>query len=268
MVPWCGNAGEKSGGKGMIRINNICRQFGEEKVLDGFSLTLAENKVNVLVGPSGCGKTTLLRILCGLDRPDCGALEGVPDTVSMVFQEDRLIPGATVEENLRLAFSASRRFQSGPIETVRKLLEMTELEKDANKYPFELSGGMRKRAALARGFVPESGLVLLDEPLQAIDWALKVSLVSSFHKIWSLRPVTVVFVTHDIQEAAMMGDVIHVLKPNPMSVHATIENTLEKNKRVMYEDKIVAIEQKIYNLLIQSEKRNKKTVPNPKERNR
>ncbi|MBN2510937.1 MAG: ABC transporter ATP-binding protein [Spirochaetales bacterium] len=237
----------------MISLNGVSKQFNAEHVLADFSLSFEKDKINVLVGPSGCGKTTLLRILSGIAKPDAGTVSNIPKTVSMVFQEARLIPWARVEENLLLACPRDLRRKPATQGMIRDLLVMTGLYEDRYKYPYQLSGGMRKRAALARGFVPDSGLVLLDEPLQAVDWAMKISLVNSFFTIWEHKPVTVVFVTHDIQEAALMGDVIHILGKNPMTVLSTIENQVKKSERHLYHDGILSIERNIFDTLMKQE---------------
>ena len=238
----------------MIRIDGLSKTFQGERVLESFDLDIPEGLVTVLVGPSGCGKTTFLRILGGLMEGDSGEVVyakrgGEAPEIRMVFQEDRLLPWATVRENLLLADTSD---EAEIEERVEELLAMTGMTEAAAKYPRQLSGGMKKRVALARAFVPESDILLLDEPFQALDWSMKLSLMTSFSRIWAQRPGTSVLVSHDIQEAALLGDLIHILDAGPMRILRTIRNTVPRDQRRLYADPVLKIEQEIFRALMKA----------------
>lgn len=146
----------------MISIQNITVRFGEKEVLQRFSLNLPMEGITGLSGPSGCGKTTLLRVLAGLQTPDAGMVS-VPGPVTMLFQEDRLLPWRTVEQHLTDVLPRPRRQETAG------WLALVELTGEEHAHPAQLSGGMRRRLALARALACGGGLCLLDEPFTGVD---------------------------------------------------------------------------------------------------
>lgn len=148
----------------MISIENITVRFETKSVLERFSLTIPAEGITALSGPSGCGKTTLLRVLAGLQRPSEGTVR-VPQPVTMLFQEDRLLPWRTAEEHITDVLSRDRRHEAA------EWLALVELTGEETVYPAQLSGGMRRRLALARALACGGGICLLDEPFTGVDLA-------------------------------------------------------------------------------------------------
>ena len=253
----------------LIEFEQIAHSYTPEPqsladyALKEIDTTWADGGAYALLGPSGCGKTTLLKIIAGIEQPESGSVgfvqtAGERPRVRMVFQEDRLLPWATVIDNLMLAVPAGLRKSGENRRLAEELLEETGLKGAEYKYPGQLSGGMRKRAALARGFMADAEVILLDEPLQAVDWSMKLSLVKTFAGMKKRRPVTAVFVTHDIQEAALMGDVVHVLGSAPMHIRKTFVNPTDEDGRGMYNPGTMDMEKEIFRCLTENESAEKK----------
>lgn len=188
--------------------------------LEDVSLEIPEGEFCVLIGPSGCGKSTLLRILAGLERPSAGSVairRGATDAPlnAMVFQEQGVLPWMTVEENVAFGL----RTRGLPREEIRRrterFLEKTELVPFRRAYPKELSGGMKQRVSLARAFVTEPEILLMDEPFSALDEQNKFLLQEELLRIWGESRRTVVYVTHSIDEAILLGDRLVLMTARP-----------------------------------------------------
>ena len=181
----------------------ISKSYGENKVFENFALEIPEGEILCVLGESGCGKTTLLNILSGLTEYE-GSIVPVVQKAACVFQEARLIPNLTVEENLR--------YVGGRYAFTEEILQKTELFELKDKRPKELSGGEKQRASFARAFLVDAPLMLLDEPFSSLDTARKIRLVKVFSELWKEKKPTVVFVTHDLEEAFMLAHRVVVLK--------------------------------------------------------
>jgi NitT/TauT family transport system ATP-binding protein len=169
-----------------------------------------------ILGPSGCGKTTLLSILAGLDRAYEGSVRGaaIAGTLGMVFQAPRLMPWLTVRENVRLALQPTPR-QEGRAEELLREMQLGSL---LDAYPAQLSGGQQRRVALARAFVRDPGLLLLDEPFLSLDAPTAQHLRELLLALWARRRPTILFVTHDLREALSLGDRVLFLSAGPARV--------------------------------------------------
>jgi NitT/TauT family transport system ATP-binding protein len=214
-----------------IEVRGLRKQFAGARApvvaLERCDFAVADGEFIVIVGPSGCGKTTLLRILGGLESPSEGEVrirrrgEGHPLT-SMIFQEASIFPWMTVRDNvaygLRLRGADVRRTDAA----VRHFLALTGLEPFADAYPFQLSGGMKQRVSVARAFANDPEILLMDEPFAALDEQNKVLLQEELLRLWSASRKTVIFITHSIDEALVMGDRVLVMSARPGRIKADL----------------------------------------------
>ena len=246
-----------------ISIKNIDFTYSDEtavadampaSIFKDFSMELPKAKVSVILGPSGCGKTTLLNLISGLQQPINGSItrELTSETtgnISVLFQEPRLLPWRTVRQNIELVLK-KHLGKSGATETAARYLALVGLADFMDYYPARLSGGMRQRAAIARAFAYPADMILMDEPFQALDLGLKINLTNLFTNLWVEDRRTSIFVTHDINEAIMLGDEIFVLSgKRPASVIEHISNPEAHQKRSLDSAKSIEIEKKLYKLL-------------------
>lgn len=188
----------------MISIKNLVKEYDGNLVYDNFNLDIKKGEITVVLGESGCGKTTLLNVLSKLTDYQ-GQVVGDYAPISRVFQDDRLIPNLTVAQNLLLV---------NPSANVTKELKDIGLEGKENDYPKSLSGGMKRRVAILRALIFPYKTLLLDEPLNSLDLALKLSLIEKIKKSHKENGGTIVMVTHDIKEAVLIADRIIVLQKN------------------------------------------------------
>ncbi len=221
-----------------VRISGLTKAYGPAKALDDVTLTFPDGQFFGLLGPSGSGKTTLLRAIAGFISPDAGRIfigdqpvERVPvedREIGMVFQNYALFPNMTVAENV--AFGLRVRKVSGPEQTrrVAEVLDLVQLGPLGPRKPSELSGGQRQRVALARAIVTRPRVLLLDEPLSALDRALRVDMQIELRRIQREVGITTIFVTHDQEEALTLSDHIGILKDGRLIRHGP--------PRAVYED--------------------------------
>lgn len=207
-----------------IEIRNLTKAFYKKQAsvtaLDDISLTIEDGEFVCIVGPSGCGKTTLLRILAGLEHPSVGdfeihsEMEGRP-LQSMVFQERGVIPWLTVKENVAFGLKMRRMPKAHIKERTDYYLKKTGLDRFSHLYPKELSGGMKQRVSIARAFANDPEILLMDEPFAALDEQNKFILQEELLSIWAETKKTVVFITHSIDEALLLGDRILLMSAQP-----------------------------------------------------
>lgn len=202
--------------------------------LDGFSLEVAAGEMVALVGPSGCGKSTLLRMIAGLDRPTSGALlvgnepiDGPGAERGLMFQDPNLFPWLTIRRNLQSGLVARGLLRQRRQE-VDEFLRLVGLEGFSHLYPHQLSGGMAQRAALARALINHPRILLLDEPLGALDQFTRMRMQEEVLRLWRDRGTTMLLVTHDIDEAIYMSDRIVLMAPRPGRVDRVIEIPQER----------------------------------------
>ena len=211
-----------SRGAGELKISNLSFAYGERAALSDISLSIPEGQFACLLGPSGCGKSTLLRLIGGLELPGEGSLlwgerelEGPSPERAVVFQDYSLFPWMTLRENLRLAISKVERGASrkDALSLADEYLALVGLDGSGGRYPYELSGGMRQRGAIARALAVQPKALLMDEPFGALDPVNRAKLQDLLLDIWerSTRRLTVVFVTHDVEESAYLADRIIML---------------------------------------------------------
>ncbi|WP_191987374.1 ABC transporter ATP-binding protein [Companilactobacillus jidongensis] len=195
----------------MIKVNNIGKIYGNQTALQGVNLDIHQGEFLALVGMSGGGKSTLMRLIAGLEKPTSGSVDiatgNTKSLTRMMFQEDRLLPWMTVIENL--SFKSKK---SDEINHAQELLDLVELSEYADHYPNQLSGGQKQRVALARALMTDPEILLLDEPLGALDALTRRKMQDLIIDICKKQNLTTILVTHDVDEAARMADHIVVMK--------------------------------------------------------
>jgi len=198
--------------------------------VDGFDLTVGEGEFLCLVGPSGCGKTTILKMLAGLLDPTAGEIQFADGAAhrSLVFQEDALFPWMTVAENVAIGLSQSEEDGQGRAAATARFVDTVGLARFANRYPHELSGGMRQRVNLARALVSAPRLLLMDEPFRSLDAQTRLLLQEELLRLWQRTRQEVLFVTHDIEEAILLGDRVVVMSGNPGRIVADLPIDLQR----------------------------------------
>jgi NitT/TauT family transport system ATP-binding protein len=204
-----------------ISVSGVSKRHGRGPgavvALDGVSLTVGAGEIVCLVGASGCGKSTLLNLVVGLDSPTAGKIE-VTGRPALMFQESALFPWLTVSANVELALRLRGVPRGERRERAAELLAAVRLSDAADRRPHELSGGMRQRVALARSLAQDSDVLLMDEPFGALDAMTRDLLHDELERLWLERGFTVLFVTHNVREAARLGDRIVVLTSRPGKV--------------------------------------------------
>lgn len=212
----------------MLQLKNIYKTFGDSVIFSDFNIGFREGVTTCIFGPSGCGKTTLLNIIGGLLKPDAGSLQGFDNKrFGYIFQEPRLLPWKTVRQNIE--FVADGKDSD-------EFLKLVDLQHAADKYPSQLSGGMSQRVSIARALAVKPDIILMDEPFSNLDRILKKNIIDSFKKIIETEKRTVIYVTHDIDEAIAMSDDIFVISKSPVKIAFEEKNIRDKDIK----DKIIS----------------------------
>lgn len=248
-----------------LEAHNVVRVYNDEdgrevRVLDGFSLRIEGSEVVGIVGPSGCGKSTFLRLVAGLDAAQGGELlyDGEPITGAhydrgMVFQSPTLFDWLTVYDNIAFGLKA-RGVLKGNEDRVRHYIELMGLEGFENSYPYQISGGMASRTALARTFIQEPGLILLDEPLSALDAFTRMTIQDEIIRMHAHSDAIFVLVTHDIEEAVYMCNRVVVMSARPARTVGEVRIDMPHPRDRMSE-KFVAKRKEILDLMAFSPER-------------
>lgn len=217
-----------------IRLHNVAKQFdGGDYVLHDINLDITPGEIISIIGPSGCGKSTLLRVVAGLDHDYEGTVR-VGDRlvhkpgpeVGFMFQEPRLFPWLTVIENI--AFGVPPEQKEKTLDIVRDLLKQVQLPEAARQYPRQLSGGMMQRVAIARALAGAPGALLLDEPFSALDAFTRIHLQELVLSVWEQQKLTMLMVTHDVDEALYLSDRVIVLSERPATIDEIIRIDLPR----------------------------------------
>jgi NitT/TauT family transport system ATP-binding protein len=224
----------------IISLKSIRVEYGTADgsvlAVQNADLDIQQGEFLVLVGPSGCGKSTLLQVIAGLVRPTSGTVSHAGSEsehqIGVVFQRPVLLPWRTVMENVMLPVQALRLNQRSYTERAESLLEMLGLSGFANRYPYELSGGMQQRASIARALVHEPSVVLMDEPFSALDAITRDQLNIELRRIWRETGKTVLFVTHSISEAVFLGTRVVVMSARPGRISDVIDIALPSERDI------------------------------------
>ncbi|RDY23648.1 ABC transporter ATP-binding protein [Romboutsia maritimum] len=218
----------------MIAIKNINKSYKDNILYKNFNISFAKNKVNCILGKSGCGKSTLLNIISGLVKNDTNSLKTIEQReISYIFQEDRLIEWLNVEENIKIV--GKKFYDKEELEDIcNYYLDMVGIKKFKTYYPQKLSGGIRQRINIIRAFIYPSKIVIMDEPFKSIDVKNKKIIMENLKNILIKDKRTVLFVTHDIEEALFLADKIFILGDSPVKIKETIENNINLSKEEIY----------------------------------
>ncbi|MBN2665634.1 MAG: ABC transporter ATP-binding protein [Bacteroidales bacterium] len=232
-----------------LEITDLHKKFDNLSLFSDFSIEFHEGTITSILGPSGCGKTTLLNIIGDIVKPDSGILKGFREkTISYIFQDPRLLPWKTVEENID--FVLGRDMTAGQRNKITdQLIKLMELEDFAAYYPSKLSGGMRQRVSIARAFAYPSDIILMDEPLKGLDIKLKLNLIRIFSRMWQTDRRTVIFVTHDVDEALLLGNEIIVLSRPPAQIILKQQITVPSEQRTLESEYFKNLEQNLMGAL-------------------
>lgn len=226
----------------MLQAKDITLAYDDEVVLDKINLSIGEGKCMVILGPSGCGKTTLLHLMAGLKHPSQGAIEYRGENVvepiqeiSMIFQGYGLFPWKTVRENLILPYKIRKERVNE--KELAEVVEELGLKKHLGKYPSQLSGGQKQRVAIGRAMLNNAKVILMDEPFSALDMEIKKNLEVRLKTLFENRNITVVMVTHSMEEALVWGDQIAVFRKSGVTFDKIVDNPykdrIEKKEEFM-----------------------------------
>lgn len=213
-----------------IRLNGVSHRYGTTEVLRDITLDVPSGRIVCIVGPSGCGKSTLLRLIGGLERPGGGSIMqvGAPPANSLnpltfIFQDFALLPWRSVEGNISLALEDHPIDRTERARIIADVLRRTNLSDFARALPKQLSGGMKQRVAIARALAVNPAVMLMDEPLSALDAQTRELLMDDLVALWTRTPFTAVYVTHNLAEAVRLGHAIVVLSRRPGQIREILE---------------------------------------------
>ena len=229
-----------------ITVAGVSKSFdtadgGRLQALENVDLSVPERSIIAILGASGCGKSTLLNIISGIASPDGGevAINGIPardfndwKSVSYLFQEDRLLPWRTAQHNVEFSLEAGAMPRAERRSRAHDALQLVGLGGFENAFPYQLSGGMRSRVALARSLVQEPRILLMDEPFSRLDAQTRSLMHQEVLRIHEMKRMTIVFVTHDVEEAVVLADRVAVMAPRPGRVRELVDVALPRPRRV------------------------------------
>lgn len=243
----------------LIRVNRrfVTPDGKSMTALRDFSMTVDEGEFVAVVGPTGCGKSTTLNLITGLDRPSGGdvqlyghPVDGIDPGIGFVFQTDALFPWRNVIDNVVAGPLFREKPRTEAYASARRWLARVNLAGHETKYPHQLSGGMRKRVALAQTFINEPRILLMDEPFSALDVQTRVLMHEALLALWSESGASVVFVTHDLEEAITLADKVYVLTAGPATVKSVYPIGLPRPRvaaEIRYQQDFIDIAHTIWN---------------------
>jgi NitT/TauT family transport system ATP-binding protein len=242
-----------------VNVDGVGKRYegsqGPVQALEDVSFTVTEGEFVCIVGPSGCGKTTLFRIIAGLEPSTTGTVyldgdrvDGPGPDLGLVFQEYHLFPWRTVEGNVGFGLERQGVEEVERTRRIRDLIDLVGLDGFADTYPRDLSGGMKQRVALARALAVDPGLLLMDEPFGAVDAQTKKMLQDELLDIWQETGKTILFVTHDVEEAVKLADRVVVMAKDPGRVREIVDVDIER-PRSRSDDAFAATYERILDLI-------------------
>ena len=239
-----------------IRLENVSHHYGDTEVLRDISLEVPDGQILCLVGPSGCGKSTLLRFIGGLERPSSGQVlqigtppQGCLNPLTFVFQDFALLPWRSVRGNISLVLEDHGIRGSAADEIINDVLARTKLSDFANALPKQLSGGMKQRVAIARALAVNPAVMLMDEPLSALDSQTRELLMDDLIALWSRQPFTAVYVTHNLAEAVRLGHRIAILSRRPGKIREIVEIKKPLSERGFADPDLDAVQKQLWQMM-------------------
>jgi len=239
-----------------IRLENVSHHYGDTEVLSDISLEVPDGQILCLVGPSGCGKSTLLRFIGGLERPSSGQVlqigtppQGCLNPLTFVFQDFALLPWRSVRGNISLVLEDHGIRGAAADEIINDVLARTKLSDFANALPKQLSGGMKQRVAIARALAVNPAVMLMDEPLSALDSQTRELLMDDLIALWSRQPFTAVYVTHNLAEAVRLGHRIAILSRRPGKIREIVEIKKPLSERGFADPGLDAVQKQLWQMM-------------------
>ncbi|HAR81894.1 MULTISPECIES: ABC transporter ATP-binding protein [Sulfitobacter] len=239
-----------------LRLAGVSHTYGETEVLRDINLDIPSGQIVCIVGPSGCGKSTLLRMLGGLEQPTSGQVlqlgtppAGCLNPLTYVFQDFALLPWRSVRGNVALVLEDHGLDAAARAQIIDDVLARTKLTEFADALPKQLSGGMKQRVAIARALAVNPAVMLMDEPLSALDSQTRELLMDDLINLWTRQPFTAVYVTHNLAEAVRLGHRIVVLSRRPGQIREVVELTTPLAERAYGDAALEAQQQHLWGLM-------------------
>lgn len=239
-----------------LQLKNVSHSYGTVDVLRDISLEIPQGQIVCLIGPSGCGKSTLLRFLGGLEKPTSGEVlqigapaAGTLNPLTYVFQHFALLPWRTVEGNVRLVLEHHGLSRAEEDEIITDVLARTRLSDFRAALPKQLSGGMRQRVAIARALAVRPAVMLMDEPLSALDSQTRELLMDDLVNLWTRKPFTAVYVTHNLNEAVRLGHRVVVLSRRPGQIRQIVDIDIPLAERRAGDPRLEARQAELWDLM-------------------
>ncbi|QLL42008.1 MULTISPECIES: ABC transporter ATP-binding protein [Sulfitobacter] len=239
-----------------LRLAGVSHTYGETEVLRDINLDIPSGQIVCIVGPSGCGKSTLLRMLGGLEQPTSGQVlqlgtppAGCLNPLTYVFQDFALLPWRSVRGNVALVLEDHGLDAAARAQIIDDVLARTKLTEFADALPKQLSGGMKQRVAIARALAVNPAVMLMDEPLSALDSQTRELLMDDLISLWTRQPFTAVYVTHNLAEAVRLGHRIVVLSRRPGQIREVVELTTPLAERAYGDAALEAQQQHLWGLM-------------------
>jgi len=239
-----------------IKIKNLNHSYDGSKVLSNINLKIMDGQILSIIGPSGCGKSTLLRLIGGLEEPSSGEVIqiGTPPTdclnaMTYIFQDFALLPWRTVKENISLVLEDHSISSEVKSSVINDVLERTKLIDFTDALPKQLSGGMKQRVAIARALAVNPAVLLMDEPLSALDSQTRELLLEDFVNLWCRKPFTAVYITHNLSEAVRLGHKIIVLSRRPGKIIETINIDKPISDRKLIDKDLDEYQKNLWNIM-------------------
>ena len=239
-----------------LRVENLSHFYNDLEVLRDLNLTIPHGEIVCVIGPSGCGKSTLLRLLGGLEKPSKGQIlqlgeapSGSLNPLTYVFQDFALLPWRTVEGNISLVLEPHGLSAEEKERRIADVLERTRLSDFRKAVPKQLSGGMKQRVAIARALAVNPAVLLMDEPLSALDSQTRELLMDDLVGLWQREPFTSCYITHNLNEAVRLGHKVVVLSRRPGLIREIVDIDIPLSERDVSNPKLAALQQQLWEMM-------------------